>query len=264
MSGKVSAEQLENSLLLASASDPSALRRFYETLFLAEFFVPERFQGVALSDTPSYPDQFFNLLGLRAESHTVVPLFSRPELIEQWCGNKLSYRALSLKSIVELVPAEWWLCVNPGMEVEKEFSPWEIEKLRSGPESIAEIIDDLVLEDTPLEFEIGALAADQEPRLLQFLLEELPRRSIIERAHLIVERSSSAEGEKMERYVLALFCSTHDDAALRATRREIKHLCDTLLIGSWPLRVIASEVENPDPISAMCSKIPPFYTKRSQ
>lgn len=133
---------MEESLERALGGDSQAGAIFFKAFLAGPLFVPERFQSAQLTHSPKYPNEFFGLLGVQGSDQVFIPAFSRPEYIEEWCGSKLSYQEMTGAALVERVPQDWWISINPGLDVEKELSPWEIEQLKYGEEAIDQIVQE--------------------------------------------------------------------------------------------------------------------------
>jgi hypothetical protein len=139
-------EALEESLEEASRGRADAIEAFFAALLAGPLYIPRRYQTYPMSDSPQYPNDFVDVLGIQDDDRVVVPAFSSPAGIESWCGNMLAFRSLNGKEAAEATPEEWWLVINPGSDVEKELSPWEITRLKDGeaalPELLAEALAD--------------------------------------------------------------------------------------------------------------------------
>src|SRR5262245_14534021 len=107
-------------MLLASDGDENAARSFYSLYLTHNFIVPERYQDYQLNHVPSYPNDFVNVLGVQSDSRVIVPAFTDLALLKDWCHQELRYKELTGSKLLELMPADWWICINPGDEVEKE------------------------------------------------------------------------------------------------------------------------------------------------
>jgi SseB protein N-terminal domain len=139
----MSAKELEKLIERASRGSRSSADLFFRTLLTTTFFVPERRGAEFLSINTTYPDSLFTLLGVTVEDRTYIPFFLDEEYVAQWCGRPLTCRTMTGRHLFSLTPKAWWLCINPGQYVEKEFSPWEIDLLRLGSAAIPEIVNEL-------------------------------------------------------------------------------------------------------------------------
>ena len=63
-------------------------------------------------------------------------------MIEDWCGKKLSYKEFRDSLLFKAIPEKWWGYLNPGTDLEREISPWEVERLASGRSSIPELLEE--------------------------------------------------------------------------------------------------------------------------
>lgn len=230
----VAPDALEHALAVAIDGDASAQRRFFEVLLEATLVVPERHQPRPLTDSPRYPNEFFNVLGLQHGERVVVPVFSRADGIERWCGNPLRHRMLRFSDLLATIPDEWWVCVNPGGGVEKELSPWELGLLRSGRAGIAEIVEDLGAATATTTVEIRALKDGEYPELRRLLGEFATSCIDISRVFILREEGG---GERTAVVLIGVECFTSDQPGLDKVREEVGVVAGRGLIGAEPFRV---------------------------
>ena len=187
--------KLETLMQAASLGSLEAAARFFEELLEVELYVPHRFQEQPLSDAPEYPNPFFNLLGVQADGRAVIPVFTSQDCLDDWAGMPLTVEKLSGMDLMNKVPEEWWVVLNPGQNLEKELSPWEIDQLRG--RNIAAIIAELedVEEQTPMSF--VALPEDSEKELKTLLLDLVKELPSIEKIYLAqnVQLDVEVEGD---------------------------------------------------------------------
>jgi SseB protein N-terminal domain len=125
-------------------ADDHLIEPFLDALFDSTLAVPIRTSFSELTRGVVYPNEFLSVLAVKASDEKItIPLFTRAELTLAWCGATLECRMMTWSSLLALVPDSWWICLNPGQEVEKEFSPWEIELFKKGRESLPEIAEEL-------------------------------------------------------------------------------------------------------------------------
>jgi len=215
--------------------DSSSLSPFYHKLLSSSLFAPERFQSQPLSDAPKYPNEYFNLLAIRAKERTVVPVFSQSELIHEWSGNHLAFRSVRLKEVIDLIPNDWWVCVNPGLEVEKEFSPWELQKLKDGAEGIAEIVEELSLDFEPQSLEVSIPQPSEFPELTKKLVELGEREETVLAVHLLCEEM--LDKERLKRILIGVRISSSDQKEEDRIFKIFRDECSHVQIGSNPIRI---------------------------
>jgi len=240
-------------LAAAAAGDSAAVRRFYTALIAGPLFVPERQQERPLTDSPRYPNDFVNILGVQDRERVVVPVFSDASLIEQWCGVQLRYRSMSGTQLFQLLPDGWWLTINPGAEVEKEISPWEVDLLRGGTASIGALAEELEAERASSTVQLQVPGPDEYAGLREALaviaptLPELKHlfllREVGQRTWLLVGAEVEAGREVAERI----------GATLQAEANRAQ-------IGAEPVRVLAGGTDDRTMILGLFKRTAPFYT----
>lgn len=201
----------------ASGREPE-IRRFYEALFESSVLVPinifpkgEHRWGERVADAAKEEPLVVNHGG-----RDTIPLFTDRAAVELWTDMEVLLREKQFSKLLWLVPAERWLHLNPGSEVGKEFSPWEIDCLRRGSEAIDEVLAELERDEGPLEVS-SATGAEYEAlkAKLRILLESFPQVSEAflvsiaedaetENAPLVVLRSEGLREEKRRQLIAEL------------------------------------------------------------
>lgn len=244
-------DYFEPLLQRASDGDMAAARSFYEAFLKAEVIVPRRHQTYPLSNTPHYPSEYFDILGITSkEGVTTIPVFSSARLVPEWAGNDLIVRSISGSELLKLIPEEWWITFNPGSDWGKEFSPWEISQLLLGEDAIDEVVKECfegeVDEHAPLEPLSLELATERHHEKIRQVLEQAgAKHNEIRKIWLLHHR---AEGGQ-ERLVLGVLLK--DAAAARATEiHEIfEKLCAPYVIGAESLRVYVGAADEGLPLN---------------
>ena len=185
---------LERALEEALDGETRAQRGFFELLLGSSVVVPERNQPRPLSDAPQYPNDLLNILGVQHVDRVVVPVFTEADIIERWCGNQLRYRRLRFGDVLATIPDDWWICVNPGGDVEKELSPWELGVLRGGVEGIDEILEDLTADILDPTVRIRAPKEGEYVELKRLLVEFGERTAEVARIFLLREEGGDGRG----------------------------------------------------------------------
>jgi len=220
---------------------PASTKAFLEAFLITEVFVPTRKQQHPLSDSPNYPNDFFELLAVKDKERTIIPTFSRMELIKEWCGNELLYRKVSTKNLIERTPEEWWLILNPGLEIEKEFSPWEISQLRLGTEGVSDIVSDLADESEPIEPEDVEAVSQNDSGLHQALKIFFEQNASIAQLYLL--RASKEERVSL---LIGLRLNAESDDDLEELRDKCQRVARKELIGAEDLKVLAALENQPE------------------
>jgi hypothetical protein len=237
----MSDERSEYEVILDAASegDRSATRRFFQGFAKTVFFVPDREQAQPLSDAPSYPSPFTTVLGIRDGERSVVPFFTRGEFIEEWCGAKLTFRELPGARLLETIPEGWWGALNPGQEVQKEFSPWELSTMKGGESTIDELVAELEVGTESEPVSVKPLSPESLPELSAALTRFCESERSATQAFLVQEvpRAESADPASIVVGVEVLPSSEVDSKQLRESLFSILR---PHLIGGDPLKVIVS------------------------
>jgi hypothetical protein len=210
--------------------------QFYNEFLAGPLFIPRRHQDHSLSDQPSYPNDLLDLLGLQAKERVIVPVFTAPELIESWCGIALKWRAISGKDLIQLLPDEWWITINPGLDIEKELSPWEIKQLTSGIDCIPELVEELFLENSFDSFNVAAVAPTEYPELCQALSEAVKEIPQVKRVVLLREERTE-EDQITSQLVVGVELDPTKDDHIKLINLKIRSVIDPFQIGSTPIRL---------------------------
>lgn len=242
----------------ALEGDSRAARTFFECLLGARFFVPERHQDRPLSDAPPYPNDFLNILGIKAPGRVIVPIFTRSELIESWCGVTLRFRTIGFAELMAIVPDDWWVCLNPGAEVEKELSPWELGLLKGGPQVIDELVSEFESENVAPTVQIRAPNDTEYGELRRGLLEYAATEPEVAKIFILREEG----GEHREPIVLVgVECFSSDRRTLDRVKELVEAEVARGLIGSDPARVMVGGKETNNFALTLFSKAEPIFTR---
>lgn len=244
----------------AASGESAALQRFFEQLLLAKFFVPQRKQNASLKNIAEYPNDFFNFLALKFDERVFVPVFSRLDDIAQWAGSNLEYREVESVRLFELMPPEWWMVINPGAEVHKEISPWEIERLKNGKIEIAEIIAELQADQDFEGFSVETPQKDEFATLKSALSQKAQGNSDIAALYLLKEQGRAANDQTDQRLLLGFELVTDRQGTADAVRKELQLLADQLQIGAEKVRIIFLS-ESDKSAKGIFMGVEPFYAK---
>ncbi|MCB9029554.1 MAG: SseB family protein [Deltaproteobacteria bacterium] len=185
----------------AIRGDRESLRSFYNLIRNERFFVPTRYQNHALTHSPSYPNDFVNILGIQDEQRVIVPFFSKSTFIEEWFREELEFIELSGAELLDKIPQDWWACINPNLDTHKEFSPWEIEKLRGNEQDVDEAILDLLPNELS-NIELSKIESDEYPEIKTKLLDFAQNHPEIEELYLLKEQGVDESGYKQTTLLL--------------------------------------------------------------
>lgn len=257
-----STRPLESALVLAIQGSADGIQAFFEAFLAGPLFVPEREQKTKLSDQPQYPATPFGLMAVQAKERVIIPAFSSPDLIAEWSGEEFSWRQLSGMELSNIIPAGWWVCVNPGCEVEKELSPWELEELRAGRDAIPELVAES-LQDAPHEpITLTAVTAHELVDLKSALSEFAATRAEIQSLKLLREVPRAEESSAAPTLILSVQLSECEDGVYQHLKQELAALARQKLIGGDPIKVEANNGSGVDFSAGLFRTYPSFYESK--
>jgi hypothetical protein len=216
------------------------LRQFLDT----ELIVPDRHQSNIQSTNPEPFSPFYPFFSYEFEGETFIPCFEKEEQLTEWCSKPLTYRRSLGLRLIDLIPPNCWLVFNPGSEVEKPFSPWELSLLRLGSdEAIAEVISELF--DTPTEelLDANVLFSEEHPQLFAELQKICENRPQIDKAW-ILEVGLIQDSDTPANEVLVGFLVTKNlknelkETEIDELQATLQNLLAPLMIGRGSLRVV--------------------------
>ncbi len=245
----------------ASLGDRAAAQQFFELLLNSPLYVPERRQSQPLSDSPAYPDELLNILGIQDKDRVVVPAFTSPELIQEWCGNELTYRELSGSKLLALLPDEWWLAINSGQVAQKELSPWEINELKLGQEGIPSVLAELFSESFAESLRLRPLEENESQELFAGLRKFASDHQQVKKAYLLMEEEKLQDDlkDRTEARAFLLGLELSSDENKQAISKLAEEALAPLLIGGLPLKVLTATQNQKDPMFGFFQSTPPAY-----
>ncbi len=256
--------QLDSSLLHvmeeATKGNRESLESFYKLFLTSQFLVPLREQTAPLSHQPKYPNDFFQLLGIKGGDKSWLPIFTGPTALNEWMGQELAFNTLTGAEILEKVPADWWIALNPSSETSKEFSPWEIQALRGGEDGIKDAVEDQ-LPTLVLEREYSALN-DNYSELIDQIKLEAKKEPAIEKIRIALEIEKDAQGNSIhERIIIGATCTqTTTKGSADKIKEKLGLTAQRCLIGSSEFEVVVGLGEGALS-TGMLKTIKPLYIK---
>jgi len=249
---------LDELMALAADGDRSSAEIFLSRFINEALFVVNRQQSAQLSDQPDYPNEFVSILAVKDQDRAVIPVFTRSELIEDWCGSKLEFRSLSGQRLLSIVPDDWWLSLNPGTELEKEFSPWEIIQLKGGPRNFAAIIEELYADEGPTQLTVEAFADGEFTNLISALTQataQLPE---------VLKLYALKEGDKELGHTNILIGALRNKTT--PSRHDeiltiLKSVADLAQIGAEPVKVVVGDNLDQSPQLGIFKLLKPFFER---
>ena len=209
--------------------------RFLNLLFSLEFFVPLPLEAPSSVESgspgplregggraldPVGPDDccYFCVI---SEGKFSVPIFSEMAFLRSWAGDDLRCAQEPFLTILASLPPDFWLHLNPSQEYGKEFSPWEIDRLKRGPESVEEVVFELAAFPDELEVDSGGHLFGDLKRQLLPILESY---SGVREAFLL-----SVSGDELGQGLpfLGLRCAGISSEGLDGLRAELRSVVDS-------------------------------------
>lgn len=226
-------KSLTQALLLAASGEQQEGELFYRGFINGPLFVPKRHQAQSLSDAPLYPSDLVYILGIQDSERVVAPVFTEPHFISEWCGLELDFSEFSGERFVTAVPEGWWAIINPGQEISKELSPWELSKL-SRVGDIPELLEELYSSSSPETLEIAPVSEADYPKVFQALLSAIKEDKTVLRATLLQEGGA-------ERLLLGVKIASNGHSPAQQREHFQKSLSDRIapsLIGEHPVEIV--------------------------
>lgn len=260
----------------SSAGSAEALTRFYETLLESEVIVPDRSNMDALTgsvgaDFPRASIPWFAVKGKVEEGQpgadsterNIIPIFCSATGMELWCSRQLNHSVVFFKSLLQSVPNDWWLCLNPGSDLEKEFSPWEISLLKQGLDALPEIIADWQDQQENRSANVEPLSTDKYPLVIKCLKDFGNVEKRVRAISALLETSQTEDGESRSILIGCEVSSVSETELTELTDRLNSSLRLTT-IGEDPFRVFTSSDEHPDPFFSIFNYIPAVFEREDE
>lgn len=253
-----SLDELEQSLEAAMMAPSSkSIEAFYRSFLTARLFVPERYQSNQPNNLSDFSSPFLDVLALKAGDTNYIPVFTSETELRDWSEEDLSFLRLTGEEVCKRAPEHWWLTLNPAGEFGKEISDWEIERLRSGTEALAELVaEQLQGEDSPVSF--SALSEQEATRLSSELQPLLKRYPALEAVHIGIH---SRESES-DRYIVGIVMPERAQTA--EAREDIENALTKIFIGDIPLEVHFGSVLDSSPALSLFRFSPPIAVQEKK
>lgn len=233
------AEKIGKALKLAALGYSDAARTFFESFFSYRFIIAQRYQPHPLTFCPQYPNDFINILAVADGDRVIVPVFLSADDLYEWSDQLPNIEEIEGRKLIERMPEQWWICLNPGQELEKEFSPWEINQLKAGPAAIDAIIEEIYPSIIGQPIEISPLQTGEFQDLLAALCAEAPKHPSLKRIYAARETYSGIEDNQQSSVVVGLEIDSNIGAELEQIKRVFENLVDRAQIGDEHVRVLA-------------------------
>ncbi|MBX7144888.1 MAG: hypothetical protein K1X79_10590 [Oligoflexia bacterium] len=261
-----SQSEFDQTLLQAADGGPAALERFFIEFLSHKFTVPLRHQKEQLSYTPSYPNDLVSVLGVQDKERVIVPSFSQPQFLDEWIGIALESRSYTGEALLKLIPDGWWLCINPGQEIEKELSPWEISRLKAGilndPDTMAELVAEQAEVFKAEQTNFRELAQQELSELRAKLMQTAKTEAKIESLTLTCAEQTTDSGNPELTYHLGVCLAACSEEMARRIKEKLENLCHQNMIGAERVKVILIPASRHSRSIASASiGVKPFYMR---
>lgn len=245
--------------------DRTACRSFLRSFLQTELLIPDRKQHQTLSGIVEPPSPFFPFFAFESEGETFVPVFEHEEQIASFTLAPLSHRRYLGRQLFGLVPSSWWVVFNPGSEVEKVFSPWEISLLRSGSEeAIAEVVAELFDSASDEFLDARMMSPVEHPQLFESFSHFCHTTSSIVAGWVLEISPIAADNISAREVVVGVMTAPIGDTQADTERaaalhRQLELMLGPLLIGWGTIRISVIAEGDKSVIGELLSSHPPFY-----
>lgn len=247
---------------LASHGKASDIRDFLNLLLESKVFVPidpGTLEGHPVPhEVGENATKSMGFLVIESGGNDLVPVFSDLKYGESWSEEKVTFEEKDFKTLLNSIDKETWLYLNPGQNVGKEFSTWEIELLRQGKDAIEEVVVELS-DVSDLGVEIDATNAYTELQG-QF-------RSVLEIYKEIKEAFliSIREGEDAPwKPLLGIYREGLSDSKVEYIREELRAIAESSLDDEIDL-VVVDDLANAGSYHAkLFEDTKPFYIAQEE
>lgn len=252
-------QQKEIALLLNDAANgkANALGKFYEALLEAKlFYMPKIKKGAAqISAIGGSHIEEFGLETVVEANQEILPVFSEESFLREWNDDpNIIIKEIEFKKLIWLLGNKISLHLNPAQEVGKEISPWEIELLKSGKDSIGELLEEIEgSESKEIDLRSGP---ELFPELKVNLLPILEIYPELEEAFLITYRE---EENSKDQPVLGVKYNKLDPTKRAYLKTEFENVSQEFLPPEQQLSII-DDLDNPkSPNQKLFLDTTPFY-----
>lgn len=272
---------LNHNIEQAFSGSLESAKNFFELLLESELTVIDRYTKGLATGKISYPSANFPYLAVYHEDKTILPVFSHKERVSAWSEQALQTFTTNFTALSSLIPDNWWIIINLGSDTEKELSPWEISKLRSGKAEIEEIIAEIFRDETGITTEVMELTADEFLEVKNALVEIAEADPRIAKINILKEliKHSSADFEiyeiekkdVTERLIISVLVDIGSDInSEKITEIEkeisskIKENISIKLIGNVDFEIAIEDLKTKSAKAALFEGVKPLYEIRSK
>ena len=252
---------LEQAIIEAYQGNRQAVKDFFQLFLKEQFCVLERVQEQGEFKHATYPNSVLNVLAIQREDVAIVPIFSRAELIETWCGKKLAWRSMTGSALLKIIPEEWHLCVNPAADVEKEITAWEANLLRHGESGLEELLSEVHATEKIRTLRVEPTDIEKYQKLIKELTAKAHSINEVNKLYLINEIGSDINGSPTETLLLGIALKTIPDSKLRSIEETFQKMLDISLIGDIPGKAVAGCLNGQSVLLEVFQSFDPIYSR---
>ena len=248
--------ELLDTLSQSSSLNTQELEEFYTLFLTTTFIVPTNNQQFEIPSEVKADNPFNDIMAMQTADDVIyVPIFSSEEEQKEWYPNALDIRKITGKNLCTKLPEPWGISLNPASELGKEFSHWEVLRLRSGaPEDIKEIIaEHLSAESSVVNFE--PINDKQREHFQKTIFSHLSAFTSIKNIYCGIHRIEQ-EGENVEIFLFGVLLKqslTDDETA------ALDQLIRQSLIGNSDYSIHYGINFDDDPNLALFRLVEPLY-----
>lgn len=254
-------ESIELAIERASDGEAEAVASFFEILLECTLYVPKRFQKAPLSNAPIYPNEFLDILGIQDGERVVVPVFTRENFVHDWSGQDFIVRSLRASDLFELMPDGWWIDLNPGSDVGKELSAWEVSELKLGREAIPSLVQELVADEVSQPIEIEFMSDQNKLPWMDVIVEFATSKEKILSLYFAREIRQTIEKEISHVFLIGIESAAESVEEMELLRDEIQALAEKELIGADPVRSYIGRSRDESVALGLFKNCPALYSR---
>ncbi|MCB0347034.1 MAG: SseB family protein [Bdellovibrionales bacterium] len=256
----MSEKSLEQLLDEAERNVLGSAKEFYLRLLESEVLIPLRPGFAKMTEEEAKEIKTLERFAIvDFQQKRILPVFSHKEAFIEWTQQQeIEAIAKSFKSLVWIIGEEIWVHLNPGQEVGKEFSPWEIESLKDGREGVDDLVAELMSEHQAIEIEVdsGSSQFAALKKKIATILEAYPE---VTEAFLISFKKDEADDP------IPLFGMRQNglsDKALKTIEQEVRTMTEFSAEAQMPAEFISNIDKRTNPHAVLFDDATPFYIKQ--
>jgi hypothetical protein len=252
---------LTDALIQAGTGSKNEIDAFFKILLNASVFIPLKTQNaptqpiVGESTSETLPYMF-----VEYEEHNCIPVFSEEAFLQHWAEREVLTSEEVFKQFIWRLPQNTWLYLNPNQDVGKEISPWEIELLKQGEDTIPDLVEG-VIETEQEDVEIEPPPQELMP-LTRALLPILELYEQLQEAYLLSIRE--AESSSPRALVGIRYSSDLPEDKLAYIRLELQNAAEEHLVRPFTGIFIVDDLGVEGSLNQnLFLDIAPFYTRKN-